>query len=100
MQPVETVPDPAAKWTVFILKNPADRFFIGHTDDLDRFLATADVEVAAWTRRSGPWPLVWKHVGLTQEAARKYETSLKRDRETPRFYQRTGLKPPEPPTPE
>jgi hypothetical protein len=39
---------------------------------------------------------VWKHEGLSQSAARKYETSLKNDKDTPRFYQRTGLTPPEP----
>lgn len=87
---------PAGGWTVFILQNAAGRFFIGHTDDLTRFLATADVDVAAWTRRDGPWPLVWKHEGLTEDAARKYEASLKRDRDQPRFFTRTGLTPPAP----
>ena len=86
----------AENWTVFVLRNPAGRFFVGHTDNLAAFLDTADVEVAKWTRQEGPWPLVWKHEGLSQSAARKYETSLKKDKDTPRFYQRTGLTPPEP----
>ena len=93
MQPGETAPNPAAHWTVFILRNATGRFFIGHAGDLDRFMATADADVSTWTGRPGPWPLVWKHEGLTEDAARKYETSLKRDRDTPRFYQRTGLAP-------
>lgn len=67
---------------------------MGHTDNLAGLLATADVEVAKWTKTPGPWPLVWKHEGLTVAAARKYEISLKRDKDTPRFYTRTGLTPP------
>ncbi len=67
---------------------------MGHTEDLKKFVATADVDVAKWTGQPGPWPLVWQHDGLSQEAARKYETSLKRDKESPRFYTRTGLTPP------
>ena len=84
-------------WSVFVLRNPAGRHFVGHTGDLATFLANADRDVAAWTKQEGPWPLVWKHEGLSQDAARKYETSLKRDKDTPRFYQRTGLTPPEKP---
>ncbi len=84
---------PSAKWSVFILRNPAGRCFVGHTDNLPGVLATADVDVAKWTGQSGPWPLVWQHDGLTQAAALKYEISLKRDKNSPRFYTRTGLKP-------
>lgn len=84
---------PNAKWSVFILRNPAGRCFVGHTDNLPGVLATADVDVAKWTGQSGPWPLVWQHDGLTQAAALKYEISLKRDKNSPRFYTRTGLKP-------
>lgn len=86
-------PAPDANWTVFILRNPAGRCFVGHTDNLPGFLATADESVATWTKQPGPWPLVWRHDGLTQPAALKYEISLKRDKETPRFYTRTGLTP-------
>lgn len=89
-----SAPGPDSNWTVFILRNPAGRCFVGHTDNLTGFLATADVEVAQWTKTPGPWPLVWKHEGLTVAAARKYEISLKRDKDTPRFYTRTGLTPP------
>lgn len=86
-----------ANWTVFILRNTAGRCFVGHTDDLGRFLATADSDVAKWTGQPGPWPLVWKTEGLTRAAALKYETSLKRDKNSPRFYTRTGLTPVTPP---
>jgi predicted GIY-YIG superfamily endonuclease len=86
----------AANWSVFILRNPAGRCFVGHTQDLPGFLAGADADVANWTGQPGPWPLVWRHDGLTEAAARKYEVSLKRDRDTPRFYTRTGLTPPAP----
>lgn len=91
--------NPAGNWTVFILRNAADRFFVGHTEDLPAFLSAADVEVAKWTKQPGPWPLVWKHEGLTEAAARKYEVSLKRDKDTPRFFERTQLAPPVPPAP-
>lgn len=97
MQSGDPAAVPGGRWVVFILRNPAGRCFIGHTEDLEKFVTTADADVAAWTGKPGPWPLVWKHVGLTEEAARKYEVSLKRDRDTPRFYSRTGLVPLETP---
>ncbi len=87
------VPGADANWSVFVLRNPAGRFFVGHTNDLPGLLITADTEVAKWTGQVGPWPLVWRHDGLTQAAALKYEISLKRDKNSPRFYTRTGLKP-------
>lgn len=80
-------------WSVFVLRNPAGRCFVGHTDDLAKLMTTADVEVARWTGQPGPWLLVWQHDGLAEAAARKYETSLKKDKETPRFYARTALTP-------
>lgn len=46
-----------------------------------------------WTKQPGPWPLVWRHHRPTRSAALKYEVSLKRDKDTPRFYTRTGLTP-------
>ena len=82
-------------WSVFILQNPAGRFFVGHIEHLDTFLTASDETVAKWTGHLGPWPLVWRHDGLSEAAARKYEISLKRDKGTPRFYSRTGLKAPE-----
>lgn len=84
-------------WSVFVLRNPDGRCFVGHTDDLPRLLSTADTDVAKWTGQPGPWPLVWKTDGLARDAALKYETSLKRDKNTPRFYTRTGLTPVTPP---
>jgi hypothetical protein len=38
---------------------------------------------------------VWRHDKLSRKAALKFEVSLKRDKNTPRFYTRTGLTPPE-----
>lgn len=97
METVAAAPAVATNWAVFVLRNPADRFFVGHTDDLPGFLSAADANVAIWTGQPGPWPLVWKHEGLTEAAARKYEISLKRDKNTPRFFVRTGVTPPLPP---
>jgi predicted GIY-YIG superfamily endonuclease len=84
---------PGDTWSVYILRNPAGRCFVGHTHNLTATLATADIDVSKWTGQKGPWPLVWRHDGLTQAAALKYEVSLKRDKNSPRFYARTGLKP-------
>jgi predicted GIY-YIG superfamily endonuclease len=93
MQSVSSNPVPAGNWSVFILRNPSGRCFVGHTDKVSELLATADTDVANWTGQPGPWPLVWRHDGLTQAAALKYEISLKRDKNSARFYTRTGLKP-------
>ena len=60
----------------------------------------ADTEVAKWTGQPGPWPVVWRHDKLSRKAALKFEVSLKRDKNTPRFYTRTGLTPPEIESPE
>jgi len=64
--------DPSDIWSVFVLRNPAGRCFVGHTEHLDQFALTAE-----------------------RKAALKFEVSLKRDKNTPRFYTRTGLTPPE-----
>ena len=64
---------------------------MGHTEHLDQFALTADTEVAKWTGQPGPWPVVWRHDKLSRKAALKFEVSLKRDKNTPRFYTRTGL---------
>ena len=80
-------------WSVFVLRNPAGRCFVGHTENLDQFALTADAEVSKWTGQPGPWPVVWRHDGLSRKAAVKFEVSLKRDKDTPRFYTRTGLTP-------
>ena len=87
--------DPSDIWSVFVLRNPAGRCFVGHTEHLDQFALTADTEVAKWTGQPGPWPVVWRHDKLSRKAALKFEVSLKRDKNTPRFYTRTGLTPPD-----
>lgn len=92
-----SVPAPSAPydtWSVFVLRNPAGRCFVGHAENLDQFALSADTEVAKWTGQPGPWPIVWRHDGLSRKAAIKFEVSLKRDKDTPRFYTRTGLTPP------
>ena len=94
MQDAVSQPAPDTQWSVFVLRNPAGRCFVGHTDNLDAFLASADASVAQWTGQPGPWPLIWKHVGLSEMNARKYEISLKKDRNTPQFYKRLGIEPP------
>jgi len=74
--------DPSEIWSVFVLRNPAGRCFVGHTEHLDQFALTSDIEVAKWTGQPGPWPIVWRHDKLSRK-------------NTPRFYTRTGLTPPE-----
>jgi putative endonuclease len=66
-------------WT-YILENPQGRFYVGHTDDLDRRVAehnSPEKVGTKYTHKNGPWRLIWSESHLTRSAAMLRERSIK-----------------------
>ncbi len=66
-------------WT-YILQNPAGRFYIGQTDDLTTRLENhnrTDAVGGKYTRKNGPWVLVWSEEHPTRSAAMTRERQIK-----------------------
>ena len=66
-------------WT-YILQNPQGRFYIGHTDDLAHRLASHNRTDTVWgkfTRKHGPWELVWNQEHSTRALAMAQERQIK-----------------------
>ena len=67
-------------WT-YILENAEGRFYIGQTDDLAVRLENhnrTDRIGGKFTRKSGPWRLVWSEPHATRSAAMQRERQIKR----------------------
>ena len=67
---------------VYILQNPAGRFYVGQTEDLPARLRshndTALTCAGKYTRKNGPWTLVWSEEHPTRAAALVRERQIKR----------------------
>jgi len=66
---------------VYVLENPAGRFYIGHTPDLAKRLQEHNTPMLgemSWTHKHGPWRLVWKEAHATRGQAVKRERQIKR----------------------
>jgi predicted GIY-YIG superfamily endonuclease len=64
----------------YILENPAGRFYIGQTDDLVVRLENhnrTDRIGGNFTRKNGPWKLVWSEPHPTRPAAMQRERQIK-----------------------
>ncbi len=69
----------AVNW-VYILQNPAGRFYIGHTQDLQTRLRNhnrTDQLYGKFTRKNGPWKLAWSEVHPTRAAAQQRARQIK-----------------------
>jgi putative endonuclease len=67
-------------YQVYILQNPSGHFYIGQTNDLDqRFIShnRTDKIAGKFTRKSGPWTLVWSEAHGTRAAAMAREREIK-----------------------
>jgi predicted GIY-YIG superfamily endonuclease len=67
-------------FTVYILQNAAGKFYIGHTDDVAVRLANhnrTDKIDGKYTRKNGPWHLVWSEPPETRSAAIHRERQIK-----------------------
>ena len=65
---------------VYILQNPLGRFYIGQTDDLNERVAShnrKDKFAGKYTRKNGPWSLVWSEAHGTRAAAMAREREIK-----------------------
>jgi predicted GIY-YIG superfamily endonuclease len=65
---------------VYILQNSAGKFYIGHTDNLAQRLNShnrTDKALDKFTRKNGPWKLVWTQEHPTKSAASARERQIK-----------------------
>jgi putative endonuclease len=65
---------------VYILQNPAGKFYIGHTDDLKLRVHShnrTDRTLGKFTRKNGPWELVWSEEHSNRVAAMARERQIK-----------------------
>jgi putative endonuclease len=77
---VQGEPMPALMFWVYLLQNPSGRFYIGHTDDLEHRLYShnrTDKVVGKYTRKNGPWTLVWSEVYSSRAEAMAREKQIK-----------------------
>ncbi len=67
-------------YQVYILQNPEGRFYIGQTQDLAARLAShnrTDSIEGKFTRKNGPWMLVWSEPHPTRADAMHREKEIK-----------------------
>src|SRR2546426_656575 len=66
--------------SVYVLRNPQGRLYIGQTRNLERRLAQHESGEARWTKTRGPWQLVLKEVYPSRAEAMRRERALKSGR--------------------
>ena len=72
--------DSAPAFWVYILQNPQGTYYIGQTDDLDGRLTNhnrTDKTSGKFTRKNGPWTLVWSEEHPTRASAMARERQIK-----------------------
>jgi len=65
---------------VYILQNPTGRFYIGHTNNLGNRVAShnrTDKIRNKFTRKNGPWNLVWSEEHPDRSSAMRREREIK-----------------------
>ena len=65
---------------VYILSNPAGKLYVGHTADLDarvRDHNRTDETKGKFTRKNGPWRLLWSEPHPTRASAMRREREIK-----------------------
>jgi len=65
---------------VYILQNPAGHFYIGHTNNLVGRICShnrTDKISGKFTRKIGPWILVWSEACLDRSSAMHREREIK-----------------------
>jgi putative endonuclease len=72
-----TPPFYIAMFYVYVLKNPANRLYIGSTENLEKRVKQHQEGGARWTSTHRPWELVYSETYLTRAEAMKRERALK-----------------------
>jgi putative endonuclease len=67
-------------FSVYVLRNPAGRLYVGQTSDLARRLEQHVNGESRWTRTYGPWTLVHKEEFASRAEAMAREKQLKSGR--------------------
>jgi predicted GIY-YIG superfamily endonuclease len=65
---------------VYILQNPKGMFYVGHTDDIPSRLEShnrTDQIRGKYTRKNGPWELVWSEEHPSRSCAMNRERQIK-----------------------
>ncbi|PTX93713.1 endonuclease [Spartobacteria bacterium LR76] len=65
---------------VYLLRNANGKFYVGQSSSLDARVADhnrCDVSEGKFTRKNGPWELVWKESHLTRSSAMVRERQIK-----------------------
>ncbi len=65
---------------VYVLQDPARRFYVGHTDNLERRVKShnrTDKISGKFTRKNGPWVLVWSEEHPDRSSAMRREREIK-----------------------
>ena len=67
-------------YVVYVLQNPQGRFYIGQTDDLETRFSShnrTDKVLGKYTRKHGPWELVWSEPHPDRSSAMRREKEIK-----------------------
>ena len=78
-------------YSVYVLQNPAGRFYIGLSEDVHARVQQHNDGISQWTSRHRPWTLVWTGAPTSLTEARNLENFLKRQKGGHGFFQHTGL---------
>ncbi|MCK4427377.1 MAG: GIY-YIG nuclease family protein [candidate division Zixibacteria bacterium] len=62
---------------VYILRNEAGNHYVGHTADLSRRIKDHNSSKSRWTRKKGPWRLVYKESHPIKKEAYLRERQIK-----------------------
>jgi len=65
---------------VYLLQNPDGKFYVGQTDDLQVRVANhnrTDKTCGKFTRKNGPWLLVWSETHSDRSSAMQREREIK-----------------------
>ena len=65
---------------IYVLQNPKGRFYIGHTAELANRVAShnrTDKISGKFTRKNGPWILVWSEEHADRSSAMRREREIK-----------------------
>jgi putative endonuclease len=80
-----------SSYRVYVLQNKEGRHYVGLSADVSHRYEQHNAGLSRWTKRCGPWKLLWTSEPLLLSQARKLENKLKRQKGGHGFYKITGL---------